>query len=503
MNLSMLLEMAAGAAGDRGAVTNGDVTVTSAQLHARAGAAGRALKDLGVENVAFLGLNSPTVPVLMFASAAAGLPFVPLNYRLTDEQLGAALDRLGATVLVTDDEQGGRLTLPSHVREVSVDDVDRWGERDDVVPCDGFDVDGEDVAVKLFTSGTTGPPKTALLRHRHLTSYIVGTVEFLGCEPDEAILISVPNYHIAGLSSVLSSTYSGRRMVQLSAFTPQAWVDTAAQQDVTHAMVVPTMLGRILDVLQERGETLPSLRSLSYGGGRMPVAVLERALALLPNVDFVNAYGLTETSSTIALLAPEDHRVALASDDPAVRARLSSVGRPLPSVELEVRDEDGNAVPNAMPGEIFVRGDQIAGEYSSHSALTADGWYPTRDRGFLDADGFLFLDGRADDVIVRGGENISPGEVEDVLLQHPAIREAAIVGMPDPEWGERIEAAVVLQDDASLDEAELQGWVRERLRSTRVPSRVVAFEELPHNETGKLLRRTIKERLAALVTNDL
>jgi acyl-CoA synthetase (AMP-forming)/AMP-acid ligase II len=364
-------------------------------------------------------------------------------------------------------------------------------------PCDGFDVDTEDVAVTLFTSGTTGTPKAALLRHRHLVNYIVSTVEFFACDEDEAILVSVPNYHIAGLASVLSSTYSGRRMVQLPGFAPDQWAQTAAAESITHAMLVPTMLGRVLDELEARGEKLSSLRSLSYGGGRMPVPVLQRALGQLPHVDFVNAYGLTETSSTVSVLSPDDHRVAIASDDPAVRARLGSVGCIMPSLELEVRDDSGRVQPPGSPGEIFVRGEQIAGEYSTHSALVEGGWYPTNDRGYVDDDGYLFLDGRADDIIVRGGENISPGEIEDVLRAHPSVVEAAVVGVADSEWGERVEAAVVLADGASLDAQALKESVRAALRSTRVPDRIHPWTELPHNETGKLLRRQIRADMEA------
>src|SRR5262249_26961848 len=163
-------------------------------------------------------------------------------------------------------------------------------------------------------------------------------VEFLGSDEGEALLVSVPPYHIAGVSAVLTSIYGGRRMVQLPAFSPEAWVALARDERITHAMVVPTMLGRILDELDRTDDRLPSLRHVSYGGGRMPVSVVERALALLPHVDFVNAYGLTETSSTIALLGPEDHRAALESPD--ARHRLGSVGRPLPSVEVEIRGPD-------------------------------------------------------------------------------------------------------------------------------------------------------------------
>jgi acyl-CoA synthetase (AMP-forming)/AMP-acid ligase II len=260
-------------------------------------------------------------------------------------------------------------------------------------------------------------------------------------------------------------------------------------------MVVPTMLGRILDVVEARGEKLPALLHLAYGGGRMPTPVLERALDLLPAVGFVNAYGLTETASTIATLGPEDHRAAFASDDPAIRARLGSVGRPLPTLELEIRDPDGKPVPAGERGEIFVRGEQVAGEYLGRSALTADGWFPTNDGGWLDEGGFLFVEGRLDDVIVRGGENMSPGEIEDTLLTHPAVAEAGVVGIPDDEWGETVAAAVVLNPGAEATVAELQDWIRARLRSSRTPTVIQFRAELPYNETGKLLRRVLRTEL--------
>jgi acyl-CoA synthetase (AMP-forming)/AMP-acid ligase II len=304
---------------------------------------------------------------------------------------------------------------------------------------------------------------------------------------------------VAGISAVLSSLYAGRRVVQLETFSPEAWVRLARHEGVTHAMVVPTMLGRILEVLEEDGKGLPSLRHLSYGGGRMPVPVIERALAALPDVAFVNAYGLTETSSTVAILGPEDHRAAAASADAPVRARLGSVGRPLPTLEVEVRDAGGRALGPGERGEIFVRGEQVAGEYLGREAGLVDGWFPTRDGGHVDADGFLFVDGRLDDVIVRGGENMSPGEIEEVLVAHPAVDEVAVVGLPDAEWGERVVAAVVLVPGVEASEAELQGWVRERLRSSRTPERVEFRQALPYTETGKLLRRVLKSELSSPV----
>jgi acyl-CoA synthetase (AMP-forming)/AMP-acid ligase II len=362
-------------------------------------------------------------------------------------------------------------------------------------PAEARFVDPEEIAVLLYTSGTSGDPKAAVLRHRHLASYVISTVECMGAGDDHAALVSVPPYHVAGMVTILTSVYGGRRLVYLPQFDAERWVDVARGESITHAMVVPTMLGRILDVVESGAEKLPSLIHLAYGGGRMPTTVLERALALLPAVGFVNAYGLTETASTISTLGPDDHRAAFGSEDPAVRARLGSVGRPLPTLELEIRAADGKAVPAGERGEIFVRGDQVAGEYLGRSALTDEGWFPTHDGGWLDEDGYLFVEGRLDDVIVRGAENLSPGEIEDALITHPAVAEAGVVGIPDDEWGETVAAVVVLKPGTGATVEELQDWIRARLRSSRTPTVIRFRSELPYNETGKLLRRVLRAEL--------
>jgi acyl-CoA synthetase (AMP-forming)/AMP-acid ligase II len=239
---------------------------------------------------------------------------------------------------------------------------------------------------------------------------------------------------------------------------------------------------------------VPQLRAIAYGGGKMPLPLIERAMALLPGVDWTNAYGLTEASSTICLLDPVDHRTAAASHDPRVRKRLESVGKPIGGVELEIRDEHGKPLGPEQPGHVYVRGAQVSGEYLGVGSLLDEaGWFPTRDRGYLDAFGYLYLDGRADDVIVRGGENISPGEIEEVLLQHPAVADVAVVAIPDEQWGESVGAAVVLKESARASAEELQDWVKRRLRSSRVPAAVLFRNDLPYNEMGKLLRRVIKQ----------
>jgi len=358
-------------------------------------------------------------------------------------------------------------------------------------------MDPDAIAILLFTSGTTGPPKAAVIRHKHLTAYILTTVEFGLAGEEDAQLVSVPPYHIAGMATLCSSIYSGRRIVQLPNFAADEWLRLADAERVTNAFVVPTMLSRIVDELGAGGVAqVPSLRAVAYGGGKMPLPVIEKAMAAFPNADFTQAYGLTETSSTIAVLGPEDHRTARDSDDPVVRKRLTSVGQPIPTVVVEIRDDLGKALGPNERGEIYVSGEQVSGEYlGKGSLLGSDGFFPTRDGGYLDAEGYLFLDGRQDDIIVRGGENMSPGEIEDVLLEHEAVRDVAVVGVPDEQWGEAVAAAVVVHPGQTVEVSELQAFVTERLRSSRSPSKLVFRDELPYNETGKLLRRLVREDL--------
>ena len=236
----------------------------------------------------------------------------------------------------------------------------------------------------------------------------------------------------------------------------------------------------------------------------MAMPVLEEALALFPGVDFVNAYGLTETSSTIAVLGPDEHREALASDDPEVRRRLRSAGRPLAGVEVAVHDDLGRPVAPGRTGAIRVRGPQVGGEYlDTESGVDEAGWLVTGDVGFVDDAGYLFVESRADDVIIKGGENLSPSEIEDVLLRHPTVSGAAVVGVADPEWGETVAAAVVVEggeaDPGAIAEV-LSAWVHQHLGTFKTPTRIVVVEELPATATGKLLRREVRDRLAGPVS---
>ncbi len=492
----MLLEMASSGFGDRTAVGSRDQGLTYERLFQRAGAAAARFRDAGIDRVSMVDTSSEALPIALFGSAWAGVPFVPLNYRLTVPELQRLAAEVAPSVTVCNDDAVAAIGDLDGVRAVVRPDfLAQWAEGG--APDSDWNVDPDEIAILLYTSGTTGAPKAAVLRHKHLVSYIIGSVEFMGAAEDEATLVSVPPYHVAGMAAILSSVYAGRRIVQLPNFDAADWVNLVRAEGVTHAMVVPTMLARIVDHLEDAGGGLPSLRALSYGGGKMPAPVIARALDVLPHTNFVNAYGLTETSSTVAVLGPDEHRDAHRSDDPAVRARLGSAGRPLPAIEVDIRDDEGAPVPAGSSGEIWVRGEQVSGEYlGRNSRITPDGWFPTNDGGSLDADGYLFVEGRLDDIIVRGGENISPGEIEDVLLSHQSIADAAAIGVPDEQWGEAVAAVVVPAKGQTLDVAELQKFVKAQMRSSRTPDRIEVRDDLPYNETGKLLRRVLRDELA-------
>ena len=479
VNLAMLLEMAADGHGERVAVGSRTGGMTFADVHRLAGDAASRLAGGDAATLALLAENGPVVPVTLFAAAWAGVSYAPLNYRLPDAVLRRLLERLQPALVVEGDDW---LAGSGHGGDGSTVPISEESDRP---------------AVLLFTSGTSAEPKAAVLEHDNLVSYVLNTVEFGSADPDEATLLAVPPFHVAGVTSVLTSCYSGRRLVPLRSFSAEGWLEAAHEEDVTHALVVPTMLARIVDALEASpGSPAPKLRSLAYGGARTPAPVLERALRLFPDTGFVNAYGLTETSSTISVLDPDDHRTSAASDDPAVRRRLGSVGRPVPGVEVAVLDEAGQAAGIDVVGEICVRGPQVGGRYLDGGARHAEGgWLRTGDMGSVDAEGYLFLTGRGDDLIISGGENISPAEVEDVLLGHPAVAAAAAVGIADTEWGERVGAMVSLRPGADADPEAVRTWAAERLGSLKAPRLLVVSAELPSTATGKVLRREVKAAL--------
>jgi acyl-CoA synthetase (AMP-forming)/AMP-acid ligase II len=279
-------------------------------------------------------------------------------------------------------------------------------------------------------------------------------------------------------------------------FEPRAWLDTVERERISHAFVVPTMLKQLLDQPDLERRDLSSLEILSDGGAAMPFPVIRRAIERFPRtIGFVNAFGQTETTSTLTLLGPDDHRLDGAADEVERRTkRLTSIGRPLPDVEVQIVDDEGRALAAGEVGEIHVRTPRVMKGYAGAggSPLVRDGWLPTRDMGWVDEDGYLFIAGRKDDMIIRGGENIAPAEVEAVLQSHPAVEEAAVVGVPDVEWGQRVAAFVVLRDDGACTADALGDFCRQRLASFKKPEIIRFLPELPKNPMGKILRRELR-----------
>jgi len=358
--------------------------------------------------------------------------------------------------------------------------------------------DDEDTTVIMFTAGTTGVPKGVMLTHNSFASYLLATVSPADPDIEETNLLSVPLYHIAGLQAALAAVYGGRTLVIMRQFEPLQWLNLAQQYRANRAMLVPTMLKRLMDHPRFYGFDLSSLEVITYGAAPMPLEVIKQAIKEFPRVRFINAFGQTETASTITMLPPQDHILEGTPEEIEKKLRrLSSIGRPLDDVEVRIADENGNPVAAGEVGEIVARGPRMMKGYWQEDAATREairsGWVYTGDLGYQDEDGYIYLSGRAKDFIKRGGEMISPEEVEQVLMSHPQVEEAAVIGVPDPEWGEGVRAILVPRSER-VSEEELTEYCRHRLAGFKRPRSFVFIDELPRNVLGKVLKRDLREQ---------
>ena len=356
----------------------------------------------------------------------------------------------------------------------------------------------DDLAVLLFTSGTTSYPKGVMLTHNSFASYILSHVTPADPEVAEQNILTVPLYHIAGMQAMISAVYGGRTLVIQRQFEASQWMELVETERVDRAMMVPTMLKMLMDHEEFHQRDLSSLSVITYGAAPMPVEVIRRAIVEFPGVQFINAFGQTETAATITMLPPDDH-VLDGSPEEVERKlkRLSSIGKPLDDVEVRIVNEHAEDVVIGETGEIVARGQRLMkgywGQQSSTEETIKDGWLYTGDLGYWDEDGYIFLAGRARDFIKRGGEMISPEEVEQVLHSHPDIEEAAIIGVEDIDWGERVRAVIVAKSGHDIDEDEVIEYCRQRLASFKKPESVVVVDELPRNPMGKVLKRILRE----------
>lgn len=515
MNISELLTITCAIVPEREAVIFEGKRFTYAQLQERVFRLADALAGLGVgrgDRVATIQVNCNEHIEALFATAFLDAVYVPLNFRAKKEELTFMInDAEPRTLLVGKrywpliDSIRPQLKTVEHIIALE-GHYDEWLHYDTVLeggrPEERFpQADEDDLAMLLFTAGTTGFPKGVMLTHNSFTSYILANVEPADPEAEEKNLLTVPLYHVAGVQAVLASVYGGRTLVVQRQFEPKEWMELVQRERVTRAMMVPTMLKMLMDHPEFKNYDLSSLKVITYGAAPMPVSVLRRALQEFPGTRFINAFGQTETAATITMLPPEDHEIDTSAPPEEVEKklrRLSSIGKPLPDVEVRIVDEEGNDVPVGQVGEIVARGPRLMKGYWKREEATRQtirgGWLYTGDLGYMDEDGYIYLAGRAKDFIKRGGEMISPEEVEQVLMSHPAVDDAAVIGVPDEEWGERVRAVVVLKPGASVTEEELIEFCRQRLASFKKPESVVFVEELPRNPMGKVLKRVLREK---------
>lgn len=514
MNIAELLDIPASLFPDQEILRLAGRPLTYEQLQDRVQRTAGALQRLGVaagDRVAAVDTNSPELVVSLFAVASLGAVFVPLSYRgRTDEWLHM-IDATRPKLVLAGSRYLVGVRSVCTVRDESPSVVPLSASSSDE-PHLGFlaagsepvsfkDVDDDELAVLMFTSGSTASSKAVMLAHADLVNYVCESVDCADGSERGSTLLSAPLYHIAGLTATLGATFAGRRIVLMPQFDADEWLNLAERERVTHAFLVPTMLKRVLDSDRFPHTDLASLEVLSYGAAPMPLGVIRRALEAFPaRVQFVNSFGQTETTSTVTMLGPDDHHLDGAPDEVERKLRrLGSIGRPLPDVEVRIVDEAGHPLPSGRIGEIALRTKRTMRGYFGEAEATAltiqDGWLLTRDLAWMDDDGYIFLTGRKADLIIRGGENIAPQEVELVLESHPSVDEAAVIGVPDDEWGERVCAVVVLERGAVADAHELIEFCRERLASFKKPEMVVFAEILPRTPLGKLMRTELRAQL--------
>ncbi len=513
MNTTEFLTISSAIVPDRLAVVYEDRRITYERLQERVNRLANALAELGVgsgDRVAMLQVNCNQHVEAYFAAAKLDAVYVPLQFRTRADELAFTVNDSGPVVLVAGERYVELVkSLADDMRSVRQHiaregPTDGWYGYEDLVEAASDDerfpsADAEDLTIIMYTAGTTGSPKGVMLSHDSFSTYILSSV--LPADPDieERNILTVPLYHIAGVQAVMAAIYGGRTLVVQGQFEAKEWMELVERERANRAMMVPTMLKMLMDHPDFHSHDLSSLEVITYGAAPMPLEVVERAIKEFPGARFINAFGQTETAATITMLPPEDHVMegSHAELDKKLR-RLSSIGKPLEDVEVRIVDDEGSPVRQGGVGEIVARGARLMKGYWNMAEATAeairDGWLHTGDLGYFDEDGYIYLAGRAKDFIKRGGEMISPEEVERVLRSHPAVDEAAVIGVSDPDWGERVRAIVVLKDGRTAGPEELTQYCHRRMAGFKKPESVVFADELPRNPLGKLLKRVLREQ---------
>jgi acyl-CoA synthetase (AMP-forming)/AMP-acid ligase II len=443
------------------------------------------------DRVAYVGKNSDWAIELALGVARAGMVLVPVIWRLAPAEVDGILRDAAPSVLFVE---------PAFVRDFGIDRTivldagfARWRDAQSDSP-PPVTVTEEDVVLQLYTSGTTGAPKGVMLSHangiRQRRNQIDAKIDWLLAEPGDATIIAMPYGHIGGVGVALGAVNSGQELIVHAEYDPGAVIDAIAAHRVRRLFLVPAAIGMMLQHPKADTADFSSIETLSYGASLIPLPLLQQAVERM-GCGFVQVYGMTETWGSIVALPPEDHL-------PGREHKMAAAGKALPGVELKILDEDGNELAPGVIGEVAIRSPNNTRGYwnkdaESAKALIGDGWLRTGDAGILDEDGYLFIQDRIKDMIITGAENVYPAEVESAIYGHPAVADVAVIGVPDPKWGEAVKAMVVLKPGEDADAASIIAHARERIAGFKCPKSVEFIDALPRNPSGKILRRTLRE----------
>ena len=489
---------------DATAITFGDTRRSWAQLAERVQRVAAGLRAAGLQpgdRIAVLDLNHPSCLELTLACAQIGTANAVVNFRLAPPEIVYVINDAKARLLFVGPEFAGAVTqlkpqLPTIERVISIgganDEYEPWLAAQ--VPDARVHPAGRsDCFVQLYTSGTTGFPKGAMLTHHGMLAHARNVALTQQMDGHSRVQVAMPLFHVGGTSYSLVAWSAGAPIHMMRLPDPAAALAMLEQEKITHTFYVPALMAAMTQVPGADQHDYSSLKALSYGASPMPLPVMRACLKLFPKGTMQQVYGMTEQSGVVTILGPEDH------ENPAVAHRLVSAGKAIHGVEIQIREPGtGQPVPTGQPGEIWVRSEQVMAGYwgkpeATAAAITTDGWYRSGDGGHIDADGYVYVTDRIKDMIISGGENIYPAEIERVLAEHPALADVAVIGVPDERWGEAPKAVVVLRAGANVEPNELVAWCRERLAGYKVPKTVDVVAELPRNPTGKILKRELRK----------
>jgi len=491
---------------DQTAIIFNDEATSYAQLDLLTSKVANGLVAEGIppqSRIAYLGKNSTAYIELMLGCAKANCAIVGVNWRLAAPEVEYIANDAEATVFFVDEEffpiiDKIRDQLKTVKKIITLsgnrdewEDYATWrdsqSDTDPMIP-----IDYEDVALQMYTSGTTGKPKGVQMTHRGFLALAPGfsdTGTWNEWDDNDVSLIPMPVFHIGGTGWVFQSLYNGCAGVIMPVADAGDILEYIEKYKITKVFVVPAVLQFLLAHENAATTDVSSMKVILYGASPIPEAVLVGSMELFPNSSFVQLYGMTETNGSVTYLPPEEHVVG--------NERLKSCGKPFEGCEIKIVDSDGNEVPAREVGEIVVKSDALMKGYWNLDEATEqavrDGWYYSGDAGYVDEGGFLYIHDRLKDMIVSGGENIYPAEVESALSLHDSVADIAVIGVPSERWGEEVKALIVKAPGTDPDPAELMAFARERIAGFKVPKSIEFLEELPRNPSGKLMKRDLRE----------